>query len=121
MKSPYREDKTPEPKKVRFKNSLKEMNSTELHLALKIIETAARAYIVKATESFLKNFNKKDRFQLVVKRGIINTMPPKYNERFIKRVNKLCNMAESVGYTANFSKWRTSEEYGWFFVRQAEL
>ena len=115
MRDLYRADKPEE--KVRLKDP-KKMSKAEMRMAYIGVCAAARAYIRQTTEKFLKNFNKKDRFQMAVKSAIINTFPYEYNEIFLKRVDRLCKMAESNGYVVNFSKWRATKEYGWFFVRE---
>ena len=120
MRELYRPDNMPEKDKVKFKKDLKEMTKEELREAYSGICMASRAYIHQLTTQFLKNLNKKDRIQMAAKQGIINTMPYEYNEIFLKRVDRLCNMAESNGYVVKFSKWRTTKEYGWFFVRDKD-
>jgi len=117
MRDLYRPD-NPE-KKVKFKN-LEKMTKKEIREAYTDICAASRQYIHQITEKFLKNFMNKDRFQVAAKQGIINTMPFEYNELFLKRIDRLCKMAESQGYVVNFSKWRTTSEYGWFFVRESD-
>jgi len=97
---------------------LKKMTPEERREAVEAIYAASRAYIHQTTEKFLKNFQNKDRFQLAVKQEIIKTLPPEYLETFLKRMDRLTNMAESQGYVVNFSKWRTTKEYGWFYVRE---
>lgn len=117
MRKLYRHDSEVEKDmKVKFKN-LDKMSDTEIDAAFMDLCVMSRAYIKMVTAKFLKHFNKKDRFQMAATQGIINTLPPAYNEAFIRRVNRLCKMAESQGYAVNFSKWRTTSEYGWFFVR----
>ena len=98
----------------------KDMTVNERREAYQGVCRASRAYIQQITEKFLSNLDDKDRFQMSAKTGIINTMPRKYNEAFIKRTDRLCKMAESLGYTVNFSKWRTSAEYGWWLVREVK-
>ncbi len=113
MRDLYRPDK--KPVKIKFKKNLTVEEKREVYQG---ICRQARAYIHQITEGFLKNFQDKDRFQMAAKTGIINTMPQKYNEAFIKRIDRLCKMAESRGYTVQFAKWRTTAEYGWWCVRE---
>ncbi len=117
MRDLYRDDKDVEKvMKVMFKN-LDKMSKEDVEAAYKDLCIMARAYIKMVTAKFFNNFRKKDRFQMAAKQGIINTLPPEYNEAFLRRVDRLCSMAESQGYAVNFLKWRTTKEYGWFFVR----
>jgi len=103
------------PVKIRFKSNMTDSEKLEVYEG---ICRASRQYIVQTTEQFFKNFLKKDRFQVAAKTGIITTMPKKYNEAFIKRMGRLADMAESRGYVVKFSKWKTTKEYGWFYVRE---
>jgi hypothetical protein len=100
----------------KFKD-IKKMTPAERQEAVRAIYASSRAYINQITEKFLKSFDKKDRFSISAKMGIINTLPPQYNELFIRRISRLRRMAQSVGYEMRFSKWKTTKEYGWFFVR----
>ena len=115
MRDLYRPD-GPE-QKIKLKG-LENMSKEEVRDAYRGLCEASRAYIHQTTKKFLKHFNKKDRFQMAVKQGIVNTLPHEYNELLLKRIDRLCSMAESKGYVINFSKWRTTKEYGWFFVRE---
>jgi len=114
MREIYRKDKE---KAIKSK-PLKEWTKDEIDDAYFGVCLAAREYIRLTTEKFFKEVNKKDRFTISVKTGIINTMPPEYNEFFIKRMKRLIKISRSKGYTDQFSKWRTTKEYGWFFVRK---
>lgn len=116
MRDLYRAD-NPEPKKVKFK---KGMTPQEAQEAVKFLRASSRLYIKKATDIFLEKFRVEDRFNVTVKKGIINTMPPEYNEAFINRITRLAKMAESERYAVKFSEWKQSKEYNWFFVREDE-
>jgi hypothetical protein len=117
MRELYRDDRDVErAMKMRFKD-LDKMSEKEINAAFGDLCIMSRAYIKLITKKFLDRFQEKDRFQMAAKQGIINTMPTEYNEAFLKRVDRLCKMAESRKYVVNFSKWRTTDEYGWFFVR----
>ena len=110
MRDLYRPDKKPK----------RELTKREMKMAYTRLCSAARHYIRRTTEKFFKNFQKKDRFQMAAKMKMVNSMPQQYNEAFIKRIKRLSNMAESKGYTVQFSKWRTTKEYNWHFVRETK-
>ena len=115
MRDLYKPDADKVEQKVRLKEG---MTKEELREAYAGICAAARAYIKQITEHFFKSLETEDRFSITVKTGIINTMPPQYNEAFIKRIGRLSNIAESQMYDVKFSKWKHSKEYNWHFVRQ---
>ncbi|MEE9214071.1 MAG: hypothetical protein V3V70_07385 [Candidatus Scalindua sp.] len=122
MRELYRKDKE---QAIKGK-PLKEWTKQEIDDAFFGVCLAAKEYIKLTTKSFFKH--KKDikkkqgrhTFTIAVKTGIINTIPHEYNEKFIKRMKKLTKISESFGYTMQFSKWRTSKEYGWYFMREAD-
>jgi len=117
MRNLYRPDKQPKKDKVRFKKNMTDAEKKEAYISLC---EAARQYIHQITVKFLDNFENKDRFQMAAKTGIINTMPQQYNEAFINRVKRLEKMANSKGYDMKYSKWKTTEEYGFFFTRETK-
>ena len=71
----------------------------------------SKQVIVKITKNFYENFNKKDRFSLTVKSVIPNSMPPKYNEKLINRINRLVAIGRSNNYHMKFYKWKITKEY----------
>lgn len=120
MRELYRKDKE---KAIKGK-PLKDWSKEEIDDAFFGVCLAAREYIRLTTSKFFKHKKEMKKkqgrhtFTIAVKTGIINTIPHKYNEYFIKRMDRLIKLAKAYGYTVQFSKWRTSKEYGWYFMRE---
>lgn len=80
----------------------------------------SRHFIRRTTDDFFTKFQEKDRFSVTVKTAVTNSMPQKYNERLIARVNRLVKIAESGGYDMKFYKWKLTHEYCWVFTREGK-
>jgi len=121
MRELYRPDKE---KAIKGK-PLKDWTKEEIDDGFHGVCLAAREYIRLTTKRFFKNkkdMKKKGRhtFTISVKTEIINRIPHKYNEKFIRRMKGLIQAAEKCGYNKQFSKWRTTKEYGWHFIKEGE-
>jgi len=113
-------------KKTTVRKKVEDMTLSERRQMFHEIGQAARAYIHQLTSKFIKyikdNRNRDYRkdFNIVAKKNIIDTMPPYFNEKFIKRMGKMADYAEKEGYIVSFGQWKRTKEYAWSFIENRE-
>ena len=113
-------------KKETVKKKVEDMTVEERRQMFHEIGQAARAYIHQTVSRFIKEIrDNRDRtylkdFNIVAKKNIIDTMPPYFNEKFIRTMGKIASYAEKEGYIVSFGIWKLTKEYAWSFVENRE-
>lgn len=109
------------PKETLIPKNLKDMTRSERIYAANQVILASLQYKKQFTEIFLNEIGDRNGmhdFNINIKMGIMNTMPERAHEVFLRRISRIASFAESLGYEVIFNKWRKEKEYSWFFKKE---